>query len=216
MNLLNVVGLGPGDPELITMKGYKMLLSADIIFYPETSLKMAENILKFYSIDQKKLFPLNFNINSMESKTDFKKYASMISEKLKDGFNVVYAVEGEPMLYSTFLDIVPYIDFNFTVIPGISSVNGGSAELKISLATKNEPLLILPAINDYNYMKRMIDSFRNVAIIKVKKAKNTLKRILSEGRYNYYIIGNVTGENQKIYRDMDEVQDYMVILFIFH
>ncbi len=216
MNLLNVVGLGPGDPELITMKGYKILLSADIIFYPKTSLKMAENILKFYNIDQKKLFPLNFNINDTESKIDFKEYATIIKAKLDKGLDVVYAVEGEPMLYSTFLDLVPYIDFSFKITPGISSVNGGSAELKLKLATKNEPLLILPAVNNYDYMERMIALFDNVAIIKVKRAKSTLKKILSEHSYHYYIIGNVTGEKQEIYRDIDDVKDYMVILFISH
>ena len=48
MSLFKVVGLGPGDPELITMKGYKAIMDADIVFYPKTSLNSFFVILLFF------------------------------------------------------------------------------------------------------------------------------------------------------------------------
>ncbi|WP_061950899.1 SAM-dependent methyltransferase [Acidiplasma cupricumulans] len=66
MNELYVVGLGPGDPDLITVKGYKMLMDADLIYYPYTSFKYAENILIALGIDKKKMQPLEFPIRSLD------------------------------------------------------------------------------------------------------------------------------------------------------
>ncbi len=215
MSDFTVVGLGPGDPELITLKGYKKLIDSDIIFYPETSLKIAEKIIGNYNIDKGRLYPLNFPIGSENIDHIFRDYALLIKKYLNDNRNVVYAVEGEPLLYSTFIDIMKYIDFDFNVIPGISSINGLSAQLKIILSTKNETLLVIPAINDYDYMKEKILSADNIALLKITRAKEIIKRIINELNIkNYYIMSYVSMDEQKIYYNIDDIKDYMTVMVI--
>ncbi len=176
---LDVVGLGPGDPELITMRGYNKLKEADIIFYPKTSLNFALNILKKLDIDLNKTEAMEFPIGSSELKKLCMDYALRIQKVANSGKKTVYAVEGDPMFYSTFIDIMPFIDIEYKIIPGISSVNGMSASLRFPLATKHEDLIVIPAVNDYNYMKNKIMNSSSAVIIKPLIAKDIIKDILN-------------------------------------
>ncbi len=215
MSLFKVVGLGPGDPELITLKGYKAIMDADIIFYPKTSLNSAENILKSFGVPIEHMKALEFPIGSGKIPELSRKYAEDIMDASHRNIKSVYAVEGEPMLYSTFLDIMPYLDIEFDVIPGISSMNGISAAMRIILATKDEPLLILPAKNDYSYMEGKIMSCKNIVIFKAIRAKEVIRIILEKYKIkNYYIMSYVSTEKEIIYNNIDDIKDYMTIVVI--
>ncbi|WP_337859936.1 precorrin-2 C(20)-methyltransferase [Ferroplasma sp.] len=215
MEMLKVVGLGPGDPELLTIKGYNALLNADIIFYPKTSLNSAENILNLLKIDKEKIKALEFPIGSDKIPEISKKYAEMIMGSCRKGLKTAYAVEGEPMLYSTFLDIMPYINMEFTIIPGISSMNGISAAMKIMLATKDQDLLVLPAINNYEYMESKIMSSQNIVIFKAIRAKKIIKEILEKNSINdFYIMSNVSTEKERAYNNINDIKDYMTVVVI--
>lgn len=215
MSRFTVVGLGPGDPELVTMKGYKTLKDADIIFYPKTSLNSAENILLALGIDRKKLRPMEFPIGSEKLKELCAGYGNTITEAYYSNVKSVYAVEGEPMLYSTFLDIIPFLDIEYTIIPGISSMNGISAAMKIILATKDEPLQIIPAINDYRYMENRIMSMQNTVIFKAIRAKDIIKDIIiKQGIKDYFIMSYVSTDQERIYNNIEDIRDYMTIVVI--
>ncbi len=215
MSLFKVVGLGPGDPALITMKGYKAIMDADIVFYPKTSLNSAENILKSLGVNSNRMRGLEFPIGSEKISALSMEYAGMIMKASSDNLKCVYAVEGEPMLYSTFLDIMPFINIEFDVIPGISSMNGISAAMKIILATKDEPLLILPAVKDYSYMEEKIMSYGNIVIFKAIRAREIIKEIIKKNQLtNYYIMSYVSTEKEIIYNNIDDIKDYMTIVVI--
>jgi precorrin-2/cobalt-factor-2 C20-methyltransferase len=215
MSDFKVVGLGPGDPELITMKGYKALMRADIVFYPKTSLNSAENILNAIGIKKEKLKPMEFPIGSEKIKEVSREYAKIIIDATDKNQKSVYAVEGEPMLYSTFLDIIPYINMEFEIIPGISSMNGISAAMKIILATKDQPLLVLPAINNYEYMENKIMSSQNIVIFKAIRARDVIKRIVEKNQLEHcYIMSYVSTEKERIYNNIDDITDYMTIVVI--
>ena len=215
MSNFTVVGLGPGDPELITMKGYKALNDADIVFYPKTSLNSAENILLALGIERKKLRPMEFPIGSLKISELCSEYGKMIIETSRMNIKSVYAVEGEPMLYSTFLDIMPFLNIEYTVIPGISSMNGISSAMKIILATKNEPLQIIPAINDYRYMEERIMSMQNTVVFKAIRAKDIINDIIIKHAIkNYFIMSYVSTANEIIYNNIEDIRDYMTIVVI--
>jgi precorrin-2/cobalt-factor-2 C20-methyltransferase len=215
MSSFTVVGLGPGDPELITMKGYRALNDADIIFYPKTSLNSAENILLSLGIDRKKLSPMEFPIGSAKLKELCVEHGKKIMNTYYENVKSVYAVEGEPMLYSTFLDIMPFLDIEYTVIPGISSMNGISAAMRIILATKDEPLQIIPAIKDYRYMEGRILSMQNTVIFKAIRAKDIIKDIIIKHRIrDYFIMSYVSTARERIYNNIDDIRDYMTIVVI--
>ncbi|MEM0139742.1 MAG: precorrin-2 C(20)-methyltransferase [Ferroplasma sp.] len=212
---ISIVGLGPGDPELITVKGLKKLQEADIIFYPKTSLNFALNILKKLGINMAKTEPLEFPIGDKRIAELSRSYADRIQELASSGKNVAYALEGEPMLYSTFIDIMPYIDAEYYIVPGISSINGMSAAMQFALSTKDQDLLVLPALNDYEYMKEKILSSGNIIIIKPLKAKQVIKRIVLDCNIkNYFIMSNISNEYEKRYNSIDDISDYMTVVVI--
>ncbi|WMT51922.1 MAG: precorrin-2 C(20)-methyltransferase [Ferroplasma sp.] len=215
MSKFTVVGLGPGDPELVTMKGYRALNNAQIIFYPKTSLNSAENILLSLGIDREKLRPMEFPIGSEKLQDLCAGYGKMIMETYYRNVESVYAVEGEPMLYSTFLDINPFLDIEYTIIPGISSMNGISAAMKIILATKDEPLQIIPAIKDYRYMESRIMSMQNTVIFKAIRAKDIIKDIIIKHEIkDYFIMSYVSTDQERIYNNIEDIRDYMTIVVI--
>lgn len=215
MSLFKVVGLGPGDPELITLKGYNAIMAADVVFYPKTSLNSAETILNSLGVKSGNMKPLEFPIGSDKISILSQRYAEMIMKAEKSGLHSVYAVEGEPMLYSTFLDIMPYLQIEFDVIPGISSMNGISAAMKIILATKDQTLLVLPAVNDYDYMEKQILSSRNIVIFKAIRAREVIRKIIEKNKnMEYYIMSHVSTEKERIYNNIDDIKDYMTIVVI--
>ena len=215
MSLFKVVGLGPGDPELITLKGYNAIMAADVVFYPKTSLNSAEIILNSLGVKSGNMKPLEFPIGSEKISILSRRYAEMIMKAEKSGLHSVYAVEGEPMLYSTFLDIMPYLKIEFDVIPGISSMNGISAAMKIILATKDQTLLVLPAVNDYSYMEKQILSSTNIVIFKAIRAREVIRKIIEKNKnMEYYIMSYVSTEKERIYNSIDDIKDYMTIVVI--
>ncbi|WP_287961465.1 precorrin-2 C(20)-methyltransferase [Acidiplasma sp.] len=215
MNELYVVGLGPGDPDLITVKGYKILMDADLIYYPYTSFKYAENILISLGIDKKKMQPLEFPIRSLDLLKKIRENACRIKNSLEFYDSVVYAVEGDPMLYSTFLDLYRYLDCKVRFIPGISSINAAAAILGIPMAEKDEIFTIIPAVNDYEYMKKMIMGTKNGAIIKAIGAKDVLKKLLDDEHLKkYYIMENVSLKSQKIYNNINDIDSYMALVIL--
>ena len=197
------------------MKGYKALNDADIVFYPKTSLNSAENILLALGINRNKLRPMEFPIGNAKLTELCAGYGKMIMEASRTNIKSVYAVEGEPMLYSTFLDIMPFLNIEYSVIPGISSMNGISAAMRIILATKDEPLQIIPAIKDYRYMEERIMSMSNTVIFKAIKAKDIINDIIKKhGIKNYFIMSYVSTDRERIYNNIDDIRDYMTIVVI--
>ncbi len=204
--MLSVVGLGPGDPELITLKGYKIIMSADFIIYPESSLKIAYNIIKRLN-PPGKLVPMRLEMNGENIDNNIK----IIKELAKK--NTVYAVEGDPMLYSTFKELYK-IDINYKIIPGISSINAAAASMKLFLGIGSEIINIIPGINDYKKLKNLVDQSNTSIILKPRMCIDALKKLIDSGKYQYYIIENVSNENERMLKSIDDINKYMTVVVI--
>jgi len=156
--LLNIVGVGPGDPDLITLKAVKILKESDFIFYPRvlySNNNLALNILKGNLIDihDSKLIPLdiemkkNFNLN----KTLYEENALKILQKLKANYLCSYITIGDPAFYSTYAELYKSlkqladsynIALNVNIISGISSLNYMLSLIKEPYAVKKSSVLI--------------------------------------------------------------------------
>lgn len=151
------VGVGPGDPELMTVKAVKIIKSVPVICAPRSSphrpsiaLKIIKNILKKRNDKYEVIEPV---FPMIENKENLKKYwdhaAEIISEHLSEGKDVAFVTIGDPSLYSTFTYICRRIKKKFQVemIPGICSFTSCAASACLPLAEKDETLLILPNVN---------------------------------------------------------------------
>lgn len=151
------IGVGPGDPELITIKAVKALKAVDVIFVPKSHAKkpsMALCMVKQILAEREKpaeilelVFPMTRD--ELNNRKLWVENAAIVAEKAKKG-NVAFITLGDPMLYSTFLYLYEcvketYPEIELEIIPGVTSVTAAAASSRLPLAEKEEVVTIVPS-----------------------------------------------------------------------
>ena len=145
------VGVGPGDPELVTVKAVRLLRQADVVAVPDKGVgeKTALQIVKDY-VDEAKIqyFPTPMIRDSQQLQRNYEAQADRICESLDQGKTVVFITLGDPTIYSTYYYIHKIVEgrgYQAELIPGVPSFCAVAARLGISLCEHSERLLIVPA-----------------------------------------------------------------------
>ncbi|MFA0832883.1 MAG: precorrin-2 C(20)-methyltransferase [Methanobacterium formicicum] len=153
------IGVGPGDPELLTVKAVKTLESVPIICSPKSSrdkpsvaLSIVQGILDGRRDEYETIEPL---FPMIEDKEALKSYwngaAKLITEKLDEGLDVSFITLGDPSIYSTFSYVAQIIGnqgYSVEMIPGITSFTGCAASAGITLGEKDEIILVVPKVDE--------------------------------------------------------------------
>ena len=214
------LGVGPGDPELITIKALKILNKTDFLIYPsfEKGKQLAYITIKKYLKSSTEVYPFELpsllqkkNINS-----SYKKMAMMISEKLNKNQNVVYICEGDPFFYGSFIKIYNLLNKNFEikVIPGISSLMACSSVSGIPLVSENQSLLVIPAILSKNQIIEKLKFIDRVVFIKIGKNYKKIFKILKnlDLLKHSICVEKATFPDQRI-RKLEEIDKNDVLYF---
>ncbi|MCW3998833.1 MAG: precorrin-2 C(20)-methyltransferase [Candidatus Bathyarchaeota archaeon] len=150
------IGVGPGDPELITLKAAKALKAADVICVPKSqaqkpsmALSMIQPILAERDVPPEILeliFPMNKD--ELNNRRLWAENAALVADRARKG-SVVFITLGDPMLYSTFLYLYEFVketypEIEMEIIPGVTSVTAVAASSKLPLAEKEEVVTIIP------------------------------------------------------------------------
>jgi len=151
------IGVGPGDPELITLKAAKALKAADVICVPKSHAKkpsMALGMIKPILDERKKppeilelVFPMTRD--DLNNRILWAENAAIVADRVRKG-SVVFITLGDPMLYSTFLYLYEFVketypEIELEIIPGVTSVTAVAASSKLPLAEKEEVVTIIPS-----------------------------------------------------------------------
>ena len=171
------VGVGPGDPELLTVKAVNVIKKADIIITPKTEKNQdsfALNIIKSYINDSSEVVDQIFPMINNETKTNeaWMKNKNQIIAFLNEGRDVVFITLGDPMVYSTYIYIFKLLKKdNYTVItiPGITSFCDIASKANFPLAEGREILRIVPATIDEESLEEIFKSSDNLVLMKVYK-----------------------------------------------
>jgi len=185
------LGVGPGDPELITVKAFRKLKEAAVIAYPKKqrgSKSYAQKIIDcYFQPHEKELIGLVFPMTKDQEVLDkrWNETVESVWEKLQEGKDVAFVTEGDPMLYSTFIHMMRlmqerYPEVPIEVVPGISSINGAAARLGLPLADGDEKVAIVPAQADAEAMKKVIKDHDCIIFIKVAKVIDSMLGLLKE------------------------------------
>jgi sirohydrochlorin cobaltochelatase len=150
------VGVGPGDPELLTVKAVKTLQRSDVILVPDTGKQnqVALNIVRDY-VEGKTLHYVSTPMVRDQAVVQraYDRCADLVCQMLEEGKQVAYITLGDPSIYSTYLYIQQRVTargYSAEMIPGIPSFCAAAAKLNCSLCEGNEPLMILPASGESN------------------------------------------------------------------
>lgn len=186
---LYVIGLGPGDPELITLKAYNILKSSKLVFVPYstgTNRSLSEEIVKRISPKDAEIEYLGFPMKKEVEEAKLSELGNVICEKLEKQGEGAFVTLGDPTLYSTFFRVKDYMkcSFDFELIPGVSSITACASRAKISLALKEEKIAILTA-GDFSIQDVM--NFDTVIIFKANENLPTIIENLKQAGFNKII-----------------------------
>lgn len=179
------LGIGPGDPELLTLKAHRILTSVPVIAYPtlESGKVLARAIVADYiRPDQIEIpMPLPFSVER-SSQPYYDIAAAKIAEHLSAGRDVAVLCEGEPMLYGTFMYLFQRLATQFPteVVPGISSTMASAAMLGAPITFRNDVLSIMPATLDAETLRARLTGVDAAVIIKLGRHFGKVREILAE------------------------------------
>jgi precorrin-2/cobalt-factor-2 C20-methyltransferase len=224
------LGVGPGDPELITVKAFRKLKESPVIAYPKKqkgSKSYAQRIIDVYFQPNEKemlglVFPMTKDPEILERK--WSETVETVWEKLREGKDVAFVTEGDPLLYSTFIHMMRLMqerhpEVPIEVVPGISSINGAASRLGIPLADGDEHVAIVPARDDYESMKKVIEENDCIIFIKVAKVIDLMLQILRELDllHKASVVTKVTSDEEIIWK-VDELEgaelEYLTLMVV--
>jgi precorrin-2/cobalt-factor-2 C20-methyltransferase len=173
------IGVGPGDPELLTLKAANALKNADIICVPKSHANKSSMALGMIKpvLAERRTLPEILELVFPMSKDEFDvrklwvENAAIVANKVKVGKNVVFITLGDPMLYSTYLYLYQvvrelYPEVPVEIIPGVTSVTAAAASAKLPLALKDEVVSIIPSDLDAELIEDTAKHSDNLVFMK--------------------------------------------------
>ena len=210
------IGVGPGDPELLTVKAQRILQEVDIVFAPKASIvadSFAYKIIKEY-VPRSKVKTIVFPMtkNRTELKKFWKDAAEQVYQKLCKGKNAAFITIGDPFIYSTYNYLLRHlIDLDNTInsctMPGISVVNAIAALFNVPLAEGEDKFIVTPLPSSLSELKKLIGQFVTVVLLKIGKDLKSLVEFLKKNRYekNAYFARRIGCAEQVIVTDLSEL-----------
>lgn len=200
------LGIGPGDPELITVKALRLLRSVPVVAYPISDRNMkglARSVVAEYLRPEQIEIPMYLPFKLEESSQPYyQKSSEILAEYLSQGQDVAVLCEGDPFFYGTFMYIYNRLapKFPTEVIPGVSSMMASAAALGVPLTYRNDIYMVLPGILSAEVLAAKLAVADAAVIIKLgrhfEKVTGVLKDLGLFDRAKY--IERSTMANQKI------------------
>ena len=217
------IGVGPGDPELLTVKAINALKKIDVLIAPKTekksdsvALSIAQPYLKSNVEIIYQTFPM---VKDFAEETEiFAANTSEILQLLRDGRNVGFATIGDPMFYSTYIYIFRLLKssgVNIITIPGVPAFLAIAAQIGRPLAYGNDILTIIPATAELDDVKNFLDRADATVIMKVyKNFPEIVDALKSRGMIDDAVLVSRCGlDDEKIITDVvahrDEHLNYL-------
>jgi precorrin-2/cobalt-factor-2 C20-methyltransferase len=214
--ILYGIGVGPGDPELITIKAIKIIRSCDVIAAPDTgkSRSVAFEIARqaVPEIEQKEFAELSMPMTSDRKRLEqsHQQAADQVIAYLNQGKNVAFLTLGDPSIYSTYLyihDLVRAAGYQAQMIAGVPSFCAVAARLGISLTQADLPLSVIPA--SYECLNEELDRKATKVLMKSGKAIEQIKTILQEKKLlkNAKMVQRCGMEGERVFASLEEADN---------
>ena len=194
MKVLTIIGVGPGDPSLLTLAAVDAIRESTVVSYPVSirgGESLAEKIAsKWITKDKKKLpllFPMVDDQNTLKSA--WRVAGKTLMKMAYGGEKVVFLSQGDISLFSTGSYLSKELEKYHQecivkLIPGVTSFSAAAAKSRLPLAFQDEQLLVLPVPNSYDELKDILDDAaskkRVVVLLKLGKKWEWVKSLLEE------------------------------------
>lgn len=187
------VGLGPGDPELVTVKAARVIGEADVVAYHSArhgrsiARRIAEPYLRPGQLEEHLVYPVTTETTDHPggyagAMEDFyRQAADRIAAHLAAGRDVALLAEGDPLFYSSYMHMHTRLTarFNAVIIPGVTSVSAASAAIATPLVTGEEVLSVLPGTMPVRELARRLADADAAVVMKLGRTYPQVREALS-------------------------------------
>ena len=224
------IGVGPGDPELLTLKAQRLLRRVGVICFTQLDDGRESYALSVVREHLRESNPeyLIVTVPSDDtpvSEETWRDAAARIGAHLQEGQDVAFITEGDPMLYSEFSNLLESVraafpDVKTEVLPGVSSVMAAAASAGVPLVTHGQRLAILPAVYGIDDLREAITNYDTIVLMEVNRmlldALANLEQLGLAGKAIY--VRRATTQREEVVQDLQQLSeedfDYFSVLII--
>ena len=178
------VGLGPGDPELLTLRAHRLIAGAEVIAYP--SLAGAESFARSIAAEfipegaREIVMDVPMTVAREPAQAAYDQGTAEIAEVLRGGQDVVALCEGDPFFYGSFMYLYARLseEFEVVTVPGVTSMTACAAAAGMPMAARNERVTVLPGPLPEAELEARIGGAESLAIMKVGRHLGKIRGVL--------------------------------------
>lgn len=212
--ILYGVGLGPGDPELVTVKAARLIAAADVVAYHSArhgrsvARSIAEPYLRGDQAEEQLVYPVTTETTDHPGGYEgaiedfYAEAAARLTAHLEAGRDVVLLAEGDPLFYSSYMHMHKRISerYETVIVPGVTSVSGAAAALKTPLVEGNDVLTVLPGTMPQDELTSRLRETDAAAIMKISRSFANVQQALKDaGRLDgAHYVERASGAKQRV------------------
>jgi precorrin-2 C20-methyltransferase / precorrin-3B C17-methyltransferase len=215
------VGLGPGDPELVTVKAARLIGAADVVAYHcarhgrSVARSIAEPYLRGDQVEEQLVYPVTTEVTDHPGGYEgameefYEAAAARLMAHLSAGRDVVLLAEGDPLFYSSYMHMHKRISdrFRTQIVPGVTSVSAASAALAMPLVEGDDVLTVLPGTLGREELAERLRGTGAAAIMKISRGYGDVRAALEGcGRLDQaYYVERASGGRRQVIERADHV-----------
>lgn len=218
------ISLGPGDPDLITFKGLKILQNSDKIYYPGSLLSNGKTtsfslpILQYHQLDENKLVGMFLQMSDDRTQAEATYFATFqsILEDYNNGLTIAFVSEGDSLFYSTFAYLLEHIQkhqLDVEIIAGVPSFILGAAQHQMPLAILNEKIAIIPRVKDNQELETTLKDYDTVVLIKIRSVLHDITPFLQSSALTIMYCERLGTTQQYITTNIEDIKNREIPYF---
>ena len=216
VGILYGISVGTGDPELITVKGLRLLQKVAIVAFPAgrgDKSGIAQTIISPYLQPHQQKLALHFPYLQDQQILNqaWEKAAETVWQYLQQGIDVAFACEGDVSFYSTFTYLAQTLqrshpEAKIETIPGVASPMAAAAALSLPLTMQSQRLVVLPALYTVDELEEVLNWAEVVVLLKVNSVYQQVWQVLQQRNLleRAWVVERASFPQQVIYRDLGD------------
>lgn len=211
------VGVGPGDPQLLTLKAVKIIESCEIIGIPSrkketcTAYQIAKGAVPLIEEKEIVCIPVPMMTDEKKLESAYQKGSALLESFMDKGKNIAFLNLGDPTVYGSYMTIHAHVrkdGYEAEIVNGVPSFCAVAATLELSLGTRNENIHILPGCYD----EKEITKEDGTKVLmksagKIGEVKKKLLELESSGQAKAYAVVNCGMKDQKVCEDIQKLDE---------
>jgi len=179
------LGVGPGDPELLTLKALRLLRAAPVVAYPapEQGDSFARSIVAIWLEARQREIAIRIPMQpGPPPAAIYDAAAAELATELDRGDDVALLCQGDPLFYGSFVHLFARLAgrYRIEIVPGVSSITACAAAASTPLVTRDEALVVIPATLGEAEIARRLAEADTAAIVKLGRHFRKVRRVLRE------------------------------------